>query len=332
MAEAPESLAGHDEPAGARVRRSTFGGVAMEEVAYASANASIAGDFAAEERRCVVLSQLTGDVVFDHGGTQTPLRTGNFAIVNGEPARWWSASGDVRQLRLHLPPAWLRSRLPMGRIPAIYILDGKAGLGRMLANLLNELPQALRDAACSFDVAAEAAVRDAVVALVVAALSSSDPGCIDIGRNRTRTAGARRWPAVCAFIEARLPEPTLCPADVAVALGISTRQLHRLFHQAGTSFGAFLRDLRLARCRADFSDPRCAALPVTAIAYRWGFSDSAHFSRSFRAAYGTTARAFRSRVSRLPQFGTEAPGSGHRARSIIPGAQISPASGEEGSA
>jgi AraC-like DNA-binding protein len=331
MAEAPESSASHGELAGGRVRRSTFGGVAMEEVAYASTTAPIAGDFAAAERRCLVFLQLTGDVVFDHGGTETPLRTGNIAIVNGEPARWWSASGDVRQLRLHLPPAWLRSRLPMGRIPAIHILDGRAGLGRMLANLLDELPDALRDAASSFDLTAQAAVRDAVVALVVAALSASDPGCAEIG-HRIRTTAVRRWPAVCAFIEARLPEPSLCPADVARAHGISTRQLHRLFHQAGTSFGAFLRDLRLARCRADFSDPRCAALPVTAIAYRWGFSDSAHFSRSFRAAYGTTARAFRSRVSRLPQFTSEAPGSDRRARSFSSAAQISPASGDEGSA
>lgn len=332
MAEAPESLAGRGEMADARVRRSTFGGVSMEEVAYAGANGSIAGDLAAEERRCLLLSQLSGDVVFDHDGTRTPLRTGNCAIVNGEPARWWSAAGDVRQLRLHLPPAWLRSRLPMGRIPAIHILDGNAGLGRMLANLLNELLDASRDATCSFDLTAQAAVRDAVVALVVAALSASDPACPEIGHNRTRAMASRRWPAICAFIEARLPEPSLCPADVARAQGISTRQLHRLFQEAGTSFGAFLRDLRLARCRADFSDPRCAALPVTAIAFRWGFSDSAHFSRSFRAAYGTTARAFRSRVSRLPHFVTEARGPGHRTRSFSPAAQISPASGDEGSA
>ena len=36
-------------------------------------------------------------------------------------------------------------------------------------------------------------------------------------------------------------------------------------------------------------------LPLTEIAYRWGFNDSSHFSRSFKAAFGCTAREFRAR-------------------------------------
>lgn len=93
-----------------------------------------------------------------------------------------------------------------------------------------------------------------------------------MARRRSRP-DRRPAPALRAFIEMRLREPSLCPDDVARGNSISTRHLHRLFRQAGTSFSTFVRDLRLARCRADLADPRCAGLSVTAIAFRWGFSD-----------------------------------------------------------
>jgi AraC-like DNA-binding protein len=35
---------------------------------------------------------------------------------------------------------------------------------------------------------------------------------------------------------------------------------------------------------------------ITEIAFLWGFSDSAHFSHSFRKEFGTSPRAFRSRA------------------------------------
>nr|WP_246657492.1 helix-turn-helix domain-containing protein [Cohaesibacter sp. CAU 1516] len=38
-----------------------------------------------------------------------------------------------------------------------------------------------------------------------------------------------------------------------------------------------------------------ASKTITEIAFRWGFNDAAHFSRSFRRCYGEAARVFRSR-------------------------------------
>jgi AraC-like DNA-binding protein len=34
-------------------------------------------------------------------------------------------------------------------------------------------------------------------------------------------------------------------------------------------------------------------MSITQIAYRWGFNDAAHFSRSFREAYNTSPRNVR---------------------------------------
>ena len=50
---------------------------------------------------------------------------------------------------------------------------------------------------------------------------------------------------------------------------------------------------RLARAREDLTD---SDLPVSTIAHRWGFSDPSHFTRSFKARYGSSPREYRTAV------------------------------------
>lgn len=100
------------------------------------------------------------------------------------------------------------------------------------------------------------------------------------------------------LVEARLDDPDLTPAAIAADAGISTRHLHRIFTATGASFATFVRAARLERCRAALGDPRQGDRSVTDIAFSWGFNDAAHFSRSFRAAYGISPRGWRATASR----------------------------------
>lgn len=50
---------------------------------------------------------------------------------------------------------------------------------------------------------------------------------------------------------------------------------------------------RLDRCRNELAIPSLAHCSVSEIAYRWGFSHPAHFSRAFTAHFGESPRAFR---------------------------------------
>ncbi len=92
---------------------------------------------------------------------------------------------------------------------------------------------------------------------------------------------------------ARLGDPSLTIAALAREAGMSLRQLHRLFEDTGTTPARWLWAQRLERCRADI-----AARPgtgVSEIAFRWGFSDAAHFSRAFRLRFGCSPREWRQR-------------------------------------
>jgi AraC-like DNA-binding protein len=98
---------------------------------------------------------------------------------------------------------------------------------------------------------------------------------------------------VQAFIRNRLVDPGLTPAVIAAAHSISTRQLQRLFQESGLTVTAWIRECRLEHCRRDLADPLLRGRPVHLVAARWGFTDAAHFSHVFRAAYGTGPKAYR---------------------------------------
>nr|WP_246098027.1 helix-turn-helix transcriptional regulator [Streptomyces botrytidirepellens] len=72
-----------------------------------------------------------------------------------------------------------------------------------------------------------------------------------------------------------------------------SRMPHRVRFTRWPSPAAWIRHRRLERCRLALANPRLNARPIQAIATRWGFTDPAHFSRLFRAAYGIPPRDHR---------------------------------------
>lgn len=95
------------------------------------------------------------------------------------------------------------------------------------------------------------------------------------------------------YIEAHLADPDLSPTGIAAAHFISTRHLHNVFHETGSTVATWIRSRRLEHIRRDLRDPLHAGEPVGTIAARWGFVDAAHFSRSFRDAFGESPSDWR---------------------------------------
>src|SRR5258706_8781878 len=116
-------------------------------------------------------------------------------------------------------------------------------------------------------------------------------------RNATEVVGIGAQPAlldrIYEAIERKLGDPDITPARVAQIEGISERYLQKLFEGAGDNFTHYLRERRLQRCWADLANPAEAHRSVSDIAFGCGFSDAAHFSRSFRDRFGMSPRAFR---------------------------------------
>ena len=98
---------------------------------------------------------------------------------------------------------------------------------------------------------------------------------------------------VKAAIGRRLADPDLDTAAISAETGLKPRYLNALFEAVGTSLMRYVWGCRLGNCRRDLLDPRHAKESVQDIAFRWGFSDSAHFSRAFRRRFGCPPAQFR---------------------------------------
>jgi AraC family transcriptional regulator, positive regulator of tynA and feaB len=99
--------------------------------------------------------------------------------------------------------------------------------------------------------------------------------------------------AIQAYCRARLCDPDLSPGRVAAHFGISRRTLHLRFEAVERSFGKWLLNCRLEQCHRALLDPAHDDRRVSDLAYRFGFSDLSHFSKSFKAKFGLTPRDIR---------------------------------------
>ncbi|SJM71405.1 helix-turn-helix domain-containing protein [Gulosibacter sp. 10] len=95
------------------------------------------------------------------------------------------------------------------------------------------------------------------------------------------------------YIEAHLGDQDLGTDSIAAAHYLSTRYLQHLFNEEGTTVSDYIRTRRLERCRLALLDPAQAPLSIFQIAQQWGFIDAAHFSRTFKSAYGVSPSVYR---------------------------------------
>jgi AraC-like DNA-binding protein len=107
--------------------------------------------------------------------------------------------------------------------------------------------------------------------------------------------GVRESPVLMrarSYVEHNLLEPSLNPARISEALGVSRSTLYRLFEPLG-GVTAFIWERRLHLARAALLDPK-RARRISEIAFQCGFSSEAHFSRSFRKAFNIRPSDLRS--------------------------------------
>ncbi|WUQ40461.1 helix-turn-helix domain-containing protein [Streptomyces sp. NBC_00234] len=105
------------------------------------------------------------------------------------------------------------------------------------------------------------------------------------------------------YIDRNLGKGDLSPEAIARAHHISVRYLHRIFEGEGITIGRLVQQRRLEECARELARRGRAAPTVSAVAQRWGFVNPAHFSRTFRAAYGQSPSEWRS----LRTSGSDAP-------------------------
>jgi AraC-like DNA-binding protein len=208
------------------------------------------------------------------------LAPGDFAVYETDRPFHWGFTGEWEFLVFTWPRAAIALDSSASQQLTARTLHGGDGLGGIVGRMLRDLvvtpPQ----------LSTPGAVRlaDEVAELVTTVAGEQLPAASPTG------AADDLLRRIDTYITLHLADPDLGPASVAAAHFVSTRHLHRLFAQRGSTVAREIQRLRLERCRRELVDPTRS---ITDVSRQWGFTDLATFSRAFRGAYGLSPSAWR---------------------------------------
>ena len=216
---------------------------------------------------------VSGEVsVCDSDGVVT-LRPGHAVLTDTDvPSMRGYAAGE--QLLLTVPKPLYRDAVSAGTSPARRVFDLSAQ-------------------------ASGQATGSALVRLMREALQGTDPVDLPgLERDVLRLLGQMvlgpragdrdsQFEAACSFIRQNLADPSLSASRIAAALGVSERQVSRIFSVHG-GVARWVTDERLDRARADLASP--SRHSVGEVARRCGFGSQSYFTRVFKQRFGVCPR------------------------------------------
>ncbi|MER5719600.1 helix-turn-helix domain-containing protein [Streptomyces sp. NPDC002132] len=230
-----------------------------------------------------------GQGIVSLGRRGTRLSTGDLVVmdssrpfqgeVHADPGRWSHVTVQCPRGLLPLPEKTVQGLLA---VP----ISGRHGMAGTLARWLTDLNARAHEFAPA-DIPTLTSVTLDLLASVIARCLEAEESLTP----ETRKTALRA--RINAFVEQHLADPDMTPQTIADAHHISLRHLQQLLAEDDTSPAAWIRHRRLERCRLDLTNPRLNTRTVQAIAERWGFTNPTHFSRLFRATYGTPPRDYR---------------------------------------
>lgn len=221
---------------------------------------------------------LSGTSVLGQDGREVTMRPGDLAVYDTSRPYSLLFGEEIRNLIVMFPKRRLDLPAPITeQLTAVPLNEQHAGLPPVVASFLAQFPARLTP------LSQQLRAKIAHTSLdLISMLFSNILDATEIARDPHQVLLQR----IYAYIDENLGTPDLSPGMIAQAHFISTRHLHSLFRQVDTTVSLLIRERRLERCREDLLDPTCSSHPVSAIAARWGFSDAAHFSRTFKSTYG----------------------------------------------
>ena len=216
---------------------------------------------------------MSGEMcVYDSDGVPT-LRPGQAVLTDLDVA---SMRGYARgeQLLLTVPKPVYRDAVHPGEPPSRRVFDLSARASGHAAG--SALVRLMREALHSADTTdLQGLQRDVLrlLGLMVVGPRAGDP--------------ESQLAAASTFIHQHLADPTLSASRVAAALGVSERQVSRIFSRHG-GVARWITDERLERARAGLASP--GQRSVGQVARQCGFGSQSYFARVFKQRFGVSPR------------------------------------------
>lgn len=224
--------------------------------------------------------QLRGRATLTQNRLEAQLQPGDWVIYDNTRPYILDFHNDYQQLLFLVPRKLLQNRLPMIDLHLAQPFSGSKGMGKLLFDFVkNGLAEG--DEISS---EAQSHMSQMLLDMLLLGLNESGPERLPISARKIQ---------VDQFINTHLSDPNLNPDMIAAGLHLSKRAIHTLFSDSERTVMQTVWSRRIERCKNDLLDPQLTHLPIQNIAFSWGFSTAAHFSRLFKTATGLAPRQFR---------------------------------------
>lgn len=229
-----------------------------------------------------LLYVVEGKLGLDFGSHNIVLEPGTFAVWDTSRPLEFNVIEQLREISFSVPKKRLESDLLRPDDVCARVIQARMGIGKVFVDCLRALESNFGELAKGEAAGVLKATTEMMVATLLSKVEAqSDP------------AHQKQLQHVMDWIARNIEHPGLTPGRIAREVGLSERQLFRLFATVGTTPAAWLRTRRLERCRAALLSPAYSHLSVTDVASRWGFIDPSVFSRCFRQEFGVSPRQIR---------------------------------------
>ncbi len=229
---------------------------------------------------------LRGDASFSWADGTRAVRPGNVLVCETDQPFTRGFARGLEELVVKAPRDTLAARgaVPRLRRPVVASFGPGGATDRYARALARMTARATRLAGPS--PADEGTILDLVAVLAAGRAAAA--------------ATAHRAAARC-YIEEHLTDPALGAAQVAAAIGLSERQLSRVFAAGDSSVPGHILARRLRLAYSILRRAAGAACPVADVAARCGFTSATYFSHAFRAHFGQRAGDVRREASAAAQ-------------------------------
>lgn len=231
---------------------------------------------------------LEGRAIIQQAEKVYIMNPGDLALMTGGLPYTIEYEVTSRRVIARIPHEVFKQRLTNCEDTAIMGHLPNHGLGRVVIDLLKSVAFEAENLNVTEQYTLTQSLLELTVALTRAIIKPDD-----LKSEPRHTELLNR---IFSYIEEHFMDSELTPDKIAKGNGISTRYLHSLFRESGTTVLKWVWEQRLKAARSDLLDPAQTQARISEIAFSRGFNDSAHFSRSFRNRFGISPTQLRSQT------------------------------------
>ena len=267
------------------VRGRSFGRVEMVEAIGGPMDLATEGCHGSP--RITALIQIEGSTLARQGDRSAEIGPGDLCLVRSGRPLALRVEGQFRMVLVEAPEDEIADRFPLWRAAMLTPVRGTSGVPAVFCDAVRSVHR-WQD---SLGGAGSDGLADALIDLMGALVCFAVPSNRDCVQQSLYQKDRIKKVALL-----NLRNPDLDVDLIAEAVGLSPRQVHRLFSDEGMSLMRWVWVQRLEQCYRELTQEDSAKRSISDIAYTWGFNDQAHFSRAFRKHFGVSPRDLRRRA------------------------------------